>query len=146
LITGGNGYIGSHIVEALIDRKYEVIILNNLTTGHKRLINQKANFIKGDTNNKKLLSNIIKQYNIQTIIHLAASLNVSEAETRKLKYWNNNIKGTENLLSACKNSNVRNFIFSSSCSIYGNIKGSVNERVKINPQGYYAYKNIKVNN
>jgi UDP-glucose 4-epimerase len=146
LITGGNGYIGSHIVEALIDRKYEVIILNNLTTGHKRLINQKANFIKGDTNNKKLLSNIIKQYNIQTIIHLAAYLNVSEAETRKLKYWNNNIKGTENLLSACKNSNVRNFIFSSSCSIYGNIKGSVNERVKINPQGYYAYKNIKVNN
>ena len=143
LITGGAGYIGSHITEHLIDRKHDVIILDNLTTGHKRLINQKANFIKGDINNKKLLSNTIKQYNIQTIIHLAAYLNVSEAETRKLKYWNNNIKGTENLLSACKNSNVRNLIFSSSCSIYGNVKGSVSERRKPDPQSYYAYTKMK---
>jgi UDP-glucose 4-epimerase len=143
LVTGGAGYIGSHIIEALIDRKYDVIILDNLTTGHKRLINQKANFIKGDINNKKLVNNIIKLYNIQTIIHLAAYLNVSEAETRKLKYWNNNIKGTENFLSACKNSNIKNFLFSSSCSIYGNVKGSVNEKTKPNPQGYYAYTKYK---
>jgi UDP-glucose 4-epimerase len=143
LVTGGAGYIGSHIIEALIDRKYDVIILDNLTTGHKRLINQKANFIKGDINNKKLINNIIKRYNIKTIIHLAAYLNVSEAETRKLKYWNNNIKGTENFLSACKNSNIKNFLFSSSCSIYGNVKGSVNEKKKPNPQGYYAYTKYK---
>jgi UDP-glucose 4-epimerase len=143
LITGGAGYIGSHIVEQLIDRKYDVISLDNLTTGHKRLINQKANFIKGDINNKKLVNNIIKQYNIQTIIHLAAYLNVSEAEKNKLKYYNNNVKGTQALLSACKNSNVKNFIFSSSCTIYGNVKGSVNERAKPNPQGYYAYTKFK---
>jgi UDP-glucose 4-epimerase len=143
LVTGGAGYIGSHITEQLIDRKYNVIILDNLKTGHKRLINQKANFIRGDINNKKLVKNIIKQHNIQTIIHLAAYLNVSEAEKNKLKYYNNNIKGTEALLSACKNSNVKNFIFSSSCSIYGNVKGSVNERVKPNPQGYYAYTKLK---
>jgi UDP-glucose 4-epimerase len=143
LITGGAGYIGSHISEQLIDKKYDIIILDNLTTGHKKLINQKVNFIKGDINNKKLINNIIKQYNIQTVIHLAAYLNVSEAERNKLKYYNNNVKGTENLLSACKNSNVKNFIFSSSCSIYGNIKGSVNERVKPNPQGYYAYTKFK---
>ena len=86
LVTGGAGYIGSHITESLIDRKYNVIILDNLKTGHKRLINQKANFIKGDINNKKLVNNIIKQYNIQTVIHLAAYLNVSEAEKNKLKY------------------------------------------------------------
>lgn len=143
LVTGGAGYIGSHVTEQLIDRKYDVIILDNLTTGYKRLINQKANFIKGDINNKKLVNNIIKQHNIQTIIHLAAYLNVSEAEKNKLKYYNNNVKGTEALLSACKNSNVKSFIFSSSCSIYGNVKGSVNERVKPNPQGYYAYTKFK---
>ena len=143
LITGGAGYIGSHIAEQLINRKYDVIILDNLTTGHKRLINKEAIFVRGDINNKKLVSNIIKQYNIQTIIHLAAYLNVSEAEKNKLKYYNNNVKGTEALLSACKNSNVKNFIFSSSCSIYGNVKGSVNERVKPNPQGYYAYTKFK---
>jgi UDP-glucose 4-epimerase len=143
LITGGAGYIGSHITEQLIDRKHDVIILDNLTTGYKKLINQKANFIKGDINNKKLVNNIIKQYNIETIIHLAAYLNVSEAEKNQLKYYNNNVKGTQALLSACKNSNVKNFIFSSSCSIYGNVKGSVNERVKPNPQGYYAYTKFK---
>lgn len=143
LITGGAGYIGSHITESLVDRKYNVIILDNLKTGHKRLINQKANFIKGDINNKKLVNNIIKQYNIQTIIHLAAYLNINEAEKNKLKYWNNNVKGTVNLLSACKKSNIKNFIFSSSCSIYGNITGSVNERAKPNPQGYYAYTKFK---
>jgi UDP-glucose 4-epimerase len=143
LITGGAGYIGSHITESLIDRKYNVIILDNLKTGHKRLINQKANFIKGDINNKKLVNNIIKKYNIQTIIHLAAYLNIGEAEKNNLKYWNNNVKGTENLLSACKKSNIKNFIYSSSCSIYGNITGSVNERAKPNPHGYYSYTKFK---
>ena len=56
-----------------------------------------------------------------------------------MKYKQNNIQGTKNLLLACKNSNVKNFIFSSSCSVYGNINGSVSERKKLNSQGYYAY-------
>ena len=72
LITGGAGYIGSHVVELLIQKKNDIIILDNLTTGYKRLINKEAIFIRGDFNNKKLLNNIIKKYNIQTIIHLAA--------------------------------------------------------------------------
>jgi UDP-glucose 4-epimerase len=143
LVTGGAGYIGGHITEQLIDRKYNVIILDNLKTGHKRQINQKANFIKGDINNKKLVNNIIKRQNIQTIIHLAAYSNVSEAERNKLEYKINNIQGTQNLIFACKNSNVRNFIFSSSCSIYGSVEESINERAKPNPQGYYAYTKFK---
>ena len=143
LISGGAGYIGSHIAEQLINKKYNVTILDNLKTGYKRLINKKANFIKGDINNKKLVNNIFKRYNIQTIIHLAAYLNVSEAEKIKSKYWKNNIIGTKALLSACKKSNIKNFIFSSSCSIYGNFIGSVSERVKPNPQGYYAYTKFK---
>jgi UDP-glucose 4-epimerase len=143
LITGGAGYIGSHITEQLIDKKYDVVILDNLKTGHKKLINQKANFIKGDINNKKLLNNIIKQYSIRTVIHLAAYLNVGEAEKKKLKYWNNNVKGTENLLSVCKKSYIKNFIFSSSCSIYGNVEGSVSEIKKPNPRRYYAFTKFK---
>jgi len=142
LVTGGAGYIGSHIIEKLIDKK-NVIILDNLKTGYKRLINKKANFIKGDITNKKLLITIFKKYNVQTIIHLAAFLNISEAEKNKFKYYNNNVQGTINLLKACKNSNVKNFIFSSSCSIYGNIKGSVSETAKPNPRGYYAYTKFK---
>ena len=143
LITGGAGYIGSHIVELLIKNKKKVIILDNLVTGYKRLINKNAKFVKADTKNKSKITKIIKDNDITSIIHLAAYLNVSEAEKNKIKYYQNNVIGTKNLLEACKNSNVNNIIFSSSCSIYGNIKGSVKENRKPNPQSYYGYTKYK---
>jgi UDP-glucose 4-epimerase len=143
LVTGGAGYIGSHIVEQLIKNKENVIILDNLVTGYKKLINKKAKFVKADIKNKSKITEIIKKYNISSIIHLAAYLNVSEAENNKKKYYQNNIIGTKNLLEVCKNSNVENIIFSSSCSVYGDVKGSVNENRKANPQGYYAYTKYK---
>jgi len=143
LVTGGAGYIGSHIVEQLIKNKQSVIILDNLVTGYERLVNKKAKFIKADIKNKSKITKIIKDYNINSIIHLAAYLNVSEAEKKKRKYYTNNITGTKNLLEACKNSNVKNIIFSSSCSVYGNVKGSVSENIKPNPQGYYGYTKFK---
>ena len=143
LITGGAGYIGSHIAEQLINKKNNIIIFDNLETGFKKLINKKAIFIKGDINDKNKLVSILNKYKIETIFHLAAYLNVSEAEKSKLKYEKNNIQGTKNLLLSCKNSSVKNFIFSSSCSVYGNVKGSVSETKKLNPQGYYAYTKYK---
>jgi len=144
LVTGGAGYIGSHIVEQLVKKKSNnIYILDNLSTGHKKLINKKSNFIKGDIKNLNLLKKIIKKHSIQTIIHLAANLNVSEAETKKIKYYKNNVTGTKNLLLACKNSKVKTIIFSSSCSVYGSVKGSVNEQKKTNPEGYYALTKFK---
>ena len=143
LVTGGAGYIGSHIVEQLIKNKQNVIILDNLVTGYKKLINKKAKFIKADIKDKSKIISIIKDFKINSIIHLAANLNVSEAEKNKKKYYQNNIVGTKNLLDACKNSNIKNIIFSSSCSVYGNIKGSISENKKPNPQGYYAYTKYK---
>ena len=144
LITGGAGYIGSHIAEQLVKKKINnTYILDNLSTGHKRLINQQSNFVKGDIKNLNLLKKIIKKHTIRTIIHLAAHLNVSEAEKEKVKYYKNNVTGTKNLLLACKNSNVRNIIFSSSCSVYGSVKGRVNEQKKTNPEGYYALTKLK---
>jgi len=144
LVTGGAGYIGSHIIELLVKKKTnKVIVLDNLSTGYKILINQKSKFFKGDINNKKIINKLINKFNIDTIIHLAASLNVSEAQKNKKKYYKNNITGTKNLLLSCRNTTVENIIFSSSCSIYGNIKGSVNERKKPNPQGYYALTKYK---
>ena len=143
LVTGGAGYIGSHIVELLVKDKKKIIILDNLVTGYKKLINKKAIFIKADIKNKLKIKKIIKDFKINSIIHLAAYLNVSEAEKNKSKYYQNNIIGTKNLLDACKNSSVKNIIFSSSCSIYGNVKGSVGENKKPNPQGYYGYTKYK---
>ena len=143
LITGGAGYIGSHIVEQLINSKNNIIIIDNLVTGYKRLINKRAKFIKADLKNKKKIKKIIFKNKIDTIIHLAAYLNVSEAERNKKKYYKNNITGTKNLIEACKDSDVKNIIFSSSCSIYGNIVGSVSELKKPNPMGYYAFTKYK---
>ncbi len=143
LITGGAGYIGSHIVEKLVKTNKNVFILDNLSTGFKRLINKKATFIKGDIANTAKVKKIIIKNDIDSIIHLAAHLNVSEAEKYKKKYNKNNIKGTLRLIEACKNSNIRNIIFSSSCSVYGSINGSVDEKKKPNPQGHYAYTKYK---
>ena len=144
LVTGGAGYIGSHIVERLLKKKSKnIFVLDNLSTGHKKLIHKKSKFIKGDIKNFNFLKKIIKKHCIQTIIHLAAHLNISEAEKKKIKYYKNNVIGTKNLLLACKNSNVRKIIFSSSCSIYGSVKGSVNENQKINPESYYALTKFK---
>ena len=83
LITGGAGYIGSHIVENLTNYKNNIIIIDNLETGFRRLINKKTKVIKSDIKDKKKLVSIINDFRIDTIIHLAAYLNVSEAETNK---------------------------------------------------------------
>lgn len=143
LITGGAGYIGSHIVEKLVKQKYQVVIIDNLKTGYKRLINKKSIFIKADINNKKNLIKTIKKYKIQTIFHLAACLNVSDAEKYRKKYYKNNVLGTKTILETCKNSSVINFIFSSSCSVYGNVSGAVSEKRKLKPSGYYAQTKLQ---
>ena len=143
LITGGAGYIGSHIVELLIKTKTNIIIVDNLVTGHKKLLNKKSIFIKENINNRIAMSQIINDYKINSIIHLAGLLNVSEAEKNKKKYYKNNVEGTLNLVNSCKNSLVRNIIFSSSCSIYGNVRGCVSEKKRPNPQGYYALTKYK---
>ena len=143
LVTGGAGYIGSHIIELLIKKKFKVFIYDNLVTGYKRLINKKAIFIKGDIKNSNLLKKTINDNNINSIIHLAGYLNISEGQKNKKKYYRNNVIGTLNLVKACKNSNVKNIIFSSSCSVYGNIKGSVSEKRMLNPKSYYAFTKYK---
>ena len=143
LVTGGAGYIGSHIVELLIKNNSKVFIFDNLVTGYKKLINKKAKFIKGDIKNLNKLSKTIKENNINSVIHLAAYLNIKESEKYKKKYFKNNVGGTLNLVKACRGTSVKNIIFSSSCSIYGDIKGSVNEKKIPNPKSYYAYTKYK---
>ena len=143
LVTGGAGYIGSHIVEQLVETKDKIIIIDNLETGYKKLINKKAIFVKGDIKNLGQLSKLFYKYKINSVIHLAAYLNISEAEKNKKKYFENNVRGTLNVVKCCKNTNIKNIVFSSSCSIYGNCKGAVDENKKANPKGYYAYTKYK---
>ena len=138
LITGGAGYIGSHIVESLINRNYKVIIVDNLSTGYKRLINKKVKFYKVNINQKSKINNIIKKNNITTIFHLAAHLSVGESEKKPKKYYLNNVSGTKNLLNACIDTNVKNFLFSSTCAVYKDGIFRVNENTKLFPKSVYG--------
>ena len=143
LVTGGAGYIGSHIVEQLVKTKARIIIIDNLENGYKKLINKNAIFVKGDIKNLNHLRRIFFKYKINSVIHLAAYLNISEAEKNKKKYYKNNVIGTLNLIECCKFSNIKHFVFSSSCSIYGSTIGAVSEKTRANPKGYYAYTKHK---
>ena len=138
LITGGAGYIGSHIVEILACKKNNIYILDNLSTGHTRLINQRANFIFGDINNQNLIKKILNKHNIDSVIHLAAALSVGESEKNPLKYKKINIEGTKKLLLSLKDSNVKNLIFSSTCAVYKDGLTKVSERSKLKPTSVYG--------
>ena len=143
LITGGAGYIGSHVAEKLVKTKCKIVIIDNLQRGSRKLINKKTNFIKADINNTKKIRQIILKKKIDTIIHLASFASVAESQKYKKKYYLNNVIGTQKLLQACKDTNIKNFIYSSSCSIYGNVKGKVGETSKPNPKSYYAFTKYK---
>jgi len=138
LVTGGAGYIGSKIVADLIKEKYKVYIIDNLSTGHKFLINKKASFIRININNKKKLNNYLKKHKITSVIHCAASLDVNESEKKPRKYYINNFINTKKLLEVCIKNNLKNFIFSSTCAVYGNVFGKVKENLVPRPVSIYG--------
>jgi len=143
LLTGGAGYIGSHVTEELIKKNFDVVILDNLKTGYKSLINKKAKFIKGDISDIKLLKRVIKEYNIATIIHLAGLIDVVDSQKNKKKYYKNNVVGTLCLLKSIKDTSVNNIIFSSSAGVYGDIIKAAKESMPTKPINYYALTKLK---
>jgi UDP-glucose 4-epimerase len=139
LVTGGAGYIGSHIVEQLVKKNFlKIFIVDDLSTGHKRLINKKATFIKANINKTQLIKKIILKNKIDTIIHLAAKTIVTESEKKPKLYYKANVLGTSSLLDATKNSSVKNFLFSSTAAVYGSKISYVNEKSKTLPDSVYG--------
>jgi UDP-glucose 4-epimerase len=138
LITGGAGYIGSHITEILVKRKKNIFILDNLSTGHRKLINKKAKFFFTDIKKLDLIKKILISRKIDSVIHLAAVLSVGESEKNPLKYKKINVDGTKKLLSSFKNSNVKNLIFSSTCAVYKDGLQKVSEKSKLRPTSVYG--------
>ncbi len=139
LVTGGAGYIGSHIVEQLVKKNFlKIFIVDDLSTGHKRLINKKATFIKANINKTQLIKKIILKNKIDTIIHLAAKTIVTESEKKPKLYYKANVLGTSSLLDAAKNSLVKNFLFSSTAAVYGSKIRYVNEKSKTLPDSVYG--------
>ena len=147
LITGGAGYIGSHMALALLDEGNDVVILDNLTTGSKQIVPPKANFIEGDISDLNLVQKILKEYNFDAVTHFAGSVKVEESVLNPAKYYNNNTMKTLNFLDCLINSNVTKFIFSSTAAIYKEKKsGLISETHSCNPSNPYGQSKLMCEN
>ena len=142
IVTGGAGFIGSHLVDKLIEQGVEVTILDNLSTGKKQNINPKAEFIDCDIFKDTYGDLIFLLNGADTVFHLAAKTTVQESIEKPSLYNNINVVGTLNLLEAAAAMKVKRFIFSSSSSVYGNAKVPTSEDHPLNPISPYALNKL----
>lgn len=121
LVLGGAGYIGSHTVDRIINTTDEqVIVVDNLVTGHEDAVNRKATFYKGDIADQEFMRSVLKKHtNIDTVIHFAAFLLVSESMEKPLKYFDNNTAGMIKLLEVMNEFKIKRIVFSSTAAVYG---------------------------
>jgi UDP-glucose 4-epimerase len=120
LVTGGAGYIGSHMVHALVDAGERVVVLDNLSTGFRFLVPGSVSFVTGSTGDRELVAKAISQHGVTAIIHFAASIVVPDSVRDPLGYYRNNTMNTCALLQAAIEGGVRQIIFSSTAAVYGN--------------------------
>lgn len=139
LVLGGAGYIGSHAVDQLISKGYEVAVVDNLLTGHKAAVHPKAQFYKGDIRDKTFLRSVFEKEAIEGVLHFAASSLVGESVEKPLDYFNNNVYGMQILLEVMHEFEVKNIVFSSTAATYGEPKESpITEQTPTNPKNPYG--------
>jgi UDP-glucose 4-epimerase len=119
LVTGGAGYIGSVVVDQLLEREFTVVVLDDLSVGHRQAIARGAGFIQGGVGNRELVESVLERERIEAIIHLAAFALVPESVAQPQKYVTNNVTAARVLLEAAGRAGIRRFVFSSSCAVYG---------------------------
>jgi UDP-glucose 4-epimerase len=119
LVTGGAGYIGSHMVLELLDAGEKVVVLDDLSTGFRWAVPGDATFVNGDTGDQALVSRLLAEHSIESILHFAAKIVVPESVTDPLAYYLNNTVKTRALIEAAVKGGVKNFIFSSTAAVYG---------------------------
>ncbi len=139
LVTGGAGYIGSHAVKELIRAGHQVLVIDDLSNGHKKAVDHRATFIRGSTQDSDLIVSKIKLHEIEAVMHFAADIEVGESVTDPYKYYRNNFSNSVLLLEALNTCGIKKFVFSSTAAVYGNPELSpVKEtaaRMPINPYG-----------
>lgn len=144
LVVGGAGYIGSHMVKTLIDHGFDVLILDNLSTGYRRLITG-GTLIEGDLGDYDLLDRIFSENAIAAVMHFAAFSLVGESVQAPLKYYQNNISETIKLLDAMIRHEVKRFIFSSTAAVYGEpVKVPIVEDHPCRPTNPYGTSKLTV--
>ncbi len=144
LVTGGAGYIGSHIVKALGERGYEVLVYDNLSYGYEWAVLY-GRLIQGDLADREYLDSIFKEEGFDAVIHMAAFVVVDESIREPLKYYKNNFVNAINLIDMCLKYNVNNFVFSSTAAVYGiPEKIPVSEDAPLLPINPYGFSKVMV--
>lgn len=139
LVLGGAGYIGSHAVYQLIDNGYEVVVADNLQTGHRDAIHPQAKFYEGDIRNREFLKTVFQNEKIDGVIHFAANSLVGESMENPLKYYDNNVYGTQVLLEAMIEADVKYIVFSSTAATYGEPESvPITEDMETQPTNTYG--------
>ena len=118
LVTGGAGYIGSHVVRQLVERGERVVVLDNLSSGFRSAV-LGAPLVVGDTADREVVTRLLAEHSVATVMHFAAHTIVPESVSNPLKYYGNNTCATRNLLECCDRAGVANFVFSSTAAVYG---------------------------
>ncbi len=138
LVTGGAGYIGSHVVLQLRARGERVVVLDNLTTGFRQAVGDTP-LVVGDVADRGLVGRLLAEHQVGTVMHFAANTIVPESVRDPLKYYGNNTCATRNLLEACMQGEVRQFVFSSTAAVYGiPASGLASEDMQLAPINPYG--------
>jgi UDP-glucose 4-epimerase len=140
LITGGAGYIGSLTAKKFIDAGHQVVVYDNLSSGFKENIPEGAFFVFGDIRDKALFSRVLKDQNVEAVVHFAAKLVVPESMLKPSEYYDVNVLGSLNIAECCVRASIKKLIFSSSASVYGDASTSfISEKVRPNPTSPYGF-------
>ncbi len=119
LVTGGAGYIGSVVVEELAESRHEVVVYDDLSTGHREAVDPRAGLVIGNLHNSELLVHTLVENGVEAVIHMAASALVSESVLQPEKYYDNNVVAGEVLLQSMAKADVTKIVFSSTAAVYG---------------------------
>jgi len=118
LVTGGAGYIGSHVVRQLVGRGERVVVLDNLSTGYRSAV-LGAPLVVGDTGDREAVGRLLIEHGVATVMHFAAHTIVPESVSNPLKYYGNNTAATLTMLECCDRAGVQHFVFFSTAAVYG---------------------------
>lgn len=139
LVLGGAGYIGSHAVYQLIDQGRQVVVIDNLETGHRQAIHPKAVYYHGDIRNEDFLREVFESEEIDAVVHFSANSLVGESMEKPLKYFDNNVYGTQVLLKVMKEFAVKQIVFSSTAAVYGEPESvPITEDMRTDPSSAYG--------
>lgn len=143
LVAGGAGYIGSHAVRQLIREGFDVIVMDNLSTGHADAVDPKAKLVIGDVRDLKLLDRVFKENNIVGVMQFAAKIIVPESVAHPLSYYDDNFTAVLSLLRAMVVNGCKNIVFSSTAAVYGSSKEkAISEKAPLNPESPYGFSKL----